>query len=381
MTDVEKQERDAEVQQIGSDLPPAALSAVEMDPTSGVLFGIRSRMGLENETSLMRLWAFLGFSLIVGGLFVAVFFFGFDSNTEQLFIVSAPHLFLAPLLFYASIRFGVALVVVLVWSLLQAAIDGIALLFRIFTFTLTVEELVLLLFSAALFALALLYVVTTWRVSVVVRNQNQRAALALRSLSEAELAERAAFARTRLRQQEANTIRTTGVFGIVATLGALFTVLLFFSLDLAAAQLTIWSVGHLPVGLYAVFVGARGGLWTWLLLFFAVILMLLDLFELFIRLMLPETTIVARISLAAILNLLFLLINISFLPIGIVHFIGAFGFLYADTVQPEPFYLVQTARRYFVNTAANAQRGGGNHEMADGSIARLDAMAIRRRRK
>lgn len=345
-TDIERQETEQELLQIGSDLPPAALADTETEPTGGVLLGIRSRMGFELETFTMRLLALIGFSVIVAVLIGLTLFIGFDDRSERLFLLSFGHLIVAPLLFYAAIRFGFVLTLVFVLAVVQAVADAIELVIRIFTLA-TVLDLLLLGVNLLLLVLSILYAAAAWRTRAIVRHQNERARAALLEYDTREVTLRVTMARERLRQQESNAIRVVAVCGLIGILFAIGLGAIFLSFDRTGVLLLLFSIGHVAVALYALVAGVRGSWFTAILVLAGGALLALDLFQLIVRIGAQQPSAgMFSLTLAAILNLTFLLINITLLLIDVVYIITAAGYLYVDSTEPEAsVVLVQSTAR------------------------------------
>jgi hypothetical protein len=174
-----------------------------MSTDSDPITGIYSRAGLEQETSTLRLASILGFSLIVLVVLIVVVFFGFDGAVERLFGLSLPHLLLAPLALYASVRFGYVLVAVLVFAVLQVILDGGQWIARALAFSLTINQLVFIVLNTLLLFFAVLYAGLAYRLWIITR-KSRRADTSLPVLTPEETYKMAL-------QQESNTIRMTAL--------------------------------------------------------------------------------------------------------------------------------------------------------------------------
>ncbi len=315
------------------DLPPPEVAPEEdSESASYTLLGIRTRAGLEKETGTLRFIAFLDISLSIAILLVLIVFVGLDDFSEQLFILSAGHFILAPIVAYTTVRFGAALYVAFGFAAVQFGLDLIELVVRAFSFSLTTEQVILLVANVVLLAFCGAYIFLLYRVYTVVRRQNERAReVNAASFTPAQLAEHTMAARARLVQQEANTIRLTALFGLVGVLVALLSAFVLLSFSRPAVLLLLFSTGHIFVAIYALLFGTSSPAWifTSILLVAAIILLLLDGLQIFLRLRLFSGSLTA-VSFNAIVNITLLLINIAFLLVDVMYLLSSIGYLYID---------------------------------------------------
>lgn len=276
------------------------------------LLGVESRAGLVTETSTLRLAAILGASFAILVLLVLLVFFGFDSTPERLFVFSVGHLFISALALYASVRFGTALLLLVVLGVIQALLDAGQWIVRAITFSLTVEQILFLAANSILLFFALAYTGLAWRLWSITRKRGATLQ------TEPDV----------LLQQEANAIRLTALIGIAAAAVALIGALVLVSFDTRPVLLLLFSAGHLILGPYALWFGSsqESLLLPAILFGFAVLQLGLDITQLFLRL---ADIGPLEISLNNLLELILLLINIGFIYIDLAYLLVSGGLIYA----------------------------------------------------
>ncbi len=276
------------------------------------LLGVESRAGLVSETATLRFAALLGSSIAIFIALVLVVFFGFDSTPERLFALSIGHIFIAELALYASIRFGTALLLLVAISAIQVVLDGVQWVIRVVTFSLTVEQIVFLLFNTILLFFAFAYAGLAWRLWTITRKQPE-------SVPTPE--------RGDLIQQETNGIRVTALIGASGAIVVLLVAVALLSFETRPVMLLLFSAPHLILGPYAVWLGTNQRL---IALPIALVLLALlqlgaDLLQFVLRLADAGPL---EISLNNIVELFLLLVNVFFIRIDLAYLIISIGYVY-----------------------------------------------------
>lgn len=320
---------DNDDEEIGADTPPPSLAEAEMTPTS-LLLGLRSRMGYEQETFVLRVLSMIELAIIVALLLSLFIFFGFTDMTERLFVLSMPHVLLSMVVFAASIRFGVVAMLALMLAALQVMLDGVELALRIVLLSLTIKGLVFILINLALLVLSIILTSTLWRIRTVVQEQNARAKRAIEGMDSRQVGDLRRHAQERLLQQESNTIRTAAITSVVAVFILLVFIAVTAPLNSTAEILSLFSGVHLLLAIYSVVAGLRGGFSSVVLIAFALAVLAVDCVELVLRLFDNGNGLVfGQVNFDAIVAILLLFINIGFLYLDVAWTLTSIGYYYA----------------------------------------------------
>lgn len=282
---------------------------------------IGDRRNLERQTSLVRIVAFVDFSYTLLVLFIISFFFGFTSMDTTLFLLDISHFLVAGAAGYGGIRLGYILYVAGALAALALILDFVQLLMRVFGMPLTLQEFIFIVAVALFIVLDVLELFGLVRLLTADRQQNQL-------LQEHDR-------RSAILNQEANTVRLTGVFDIVASLFLFLFILVFVGFNSTPTALTLWGIGHIPVALYAIFVAAHGGYWMIAMLLLGFLLLILDIIEIVERFTSLPTNLLGTFSLSSLFSLLLIFINICFILISLMYIIASFGWLYASQWEAE----------------------------------------------
>jgi hypothetical protein len=299
--------------------------------SSNELIGLGSRGELERETTGVRIVAIVAFSVAIVTLFFA---FGFLGVTSRLFLLTIGHLIIAPVAGYASVRFGLAILVALGLVVIQTLLDVGQLLIRVFTFSLfDFFALFYIVVMLVFVALDIVYLITLWRLYTTIRAINRRAA---KNIDEtADPAEALERAREHLLQQESNTIRVAALFGLVGAAFLLLPMALLFVFSATVTRLALLTFLHVPVAIYALMFSTRHTILALILLGLAALLLVADVFVILARLSSPEFGF-AVFAIGTIVNLVLLMIGVLFVLVDVVYMIASVGLVYARNVD-NPF--------------------------------------------
>lgn len=296
---------------------------------------VADRRRLEYECSAVRLLAIIDFSLILIVLAFVAFFFGFDAGIEQLFLLSTPHILLAPLAGYAALRLGLAVVAALGVLGVVFLLDVAQWFIRVFAFPLTLLSFVFLVVNTAFIVIDILYAFALWRLRVTDKAQN----------SDTMDSDRTERNRAVIRQ-EANTVRLTALFGLVTIIFVALVVLVFFSLVGRETFLFAFSVLHIIVAPYGLVLATRGKVWMLILLVAAVILLVLDGAQLVLRFLDIRQGQLVTLTLGSLFAVFFILINIGLLLIDLMYIIGSAGYIYEKIMHTEDAITTPTGAAY-----------------------------------
>lgn len=288
-----------------------------MTSTSSLL--VSDRRELEHETSAVRILALLGFSLILLTLFLVSFFFGFDELSEQLFFLSAPHILLAPLATYAALRLGIFTWLALGFAAIVLVLDIVQWFLRAFFLPFTLLEFIYIIVNTVFIALDLLYLISIWRINDTDSAQNN----AIVDADETET-------RIAMREQEANTLRLTALFGFIAAAFMLTFVLIFLGFITPTRALALFSVGHLILAPYAAFLAVIGDIWMGVMLLASIGQLILDSIQLILRFSLLSGAAITTLSVDSVFGVALILVNIGLLFVDLMYVLSSIGFLAAS---------------------------------------------------
>lgn len=288
-----------------------------MVSTSGIL--VADRRELEHETSAVRILALIAFSLILLTLFIVSFFFGFDDLSEQLFFLSALHIVLAPLATYAALRLGIFTWLALGGALLLFILDVAQWFLRAFFLPFTLLEFIFIIVNTVFIALDVLYLITIWRINDTDESQNN----AIVDSDDFET-------RAAMKEQEANTLRLTALFGFIAVAFMLVFTLIFLGFGTTTRALTLFSVGHLILAPYAAFIAVIGDIWIAVMLLAGIGQLVLDSIQLVLRFSTLSGALITTLSVDSVFGVTFILINIGLLFVDLMYILASVGYLAAS---------------------------------------------------
>lgn len=288
-----------------------------MTSTSGLL--VADRRELEHETQAVRVLALIAFSLILLTLFLVSFFFGFDDLSEQLFFLSAPHIVLAPLAAYAALRLGIFTWLALGGAALVFLLDVIQWFLRAFLLPFTLLEFIFIVVNTVFIVIDILYLITIYRINDTDEAQNN--AVVDRDEVETRMA---------MKEQEANTLRLTALFGFIAVVFLLSFTLIFLGFATPTRMLTLFSAGHLILAPYAAFIAVIGDIWMAVMLLAGIGQLVLDGIQLVLRFSSLTGTLITTLSVDSVFGVVFVLINVSLLLVDLMYILSSVGYLAAS---------------------------------------------------
>lgn len=284
---------------------------------------VGDRTNLSREAGAVRLIAIVAFSLIVITLVVLLFFFnGFSTPSQQLFFLSVGHLIVAPVAGYAALRLGWAILAALILAIVQTVLDSVELAVRIFGLPFTLLEFIFIVLTAAFVVLDVLYLGSLWRLYSTDRAQNRpEEDPLLRSLA--------------ILRQEKNTARVAGLFGLVASVILFSLLFVFLSFDDSIAALTLYSIGHLILGPYAILIAPLGTFAMAGLFALAIVQIILDTIEFILRATSFESSIFSVLTLASVFTVMLIMVNFCFILVDVMYLLSSFGYIYERLFGPD----------------------------------------------